>query len=143
MRTISPLTNVFDRMVTLSRAMDDVVGANGNESTWAPALDAGETEHGWVVDIDLPGVAPESVDVVFDRNALTVRGTRQRADTEKSRPGIRERAMGAFERTLRFPQHVDSEKISAEFRHGVLTITVPKAESARPRKIAVQGNGIR
>ncbi|MBK8247302.1 MAG: Hsp20/alpha crystallin family protein [Gemmatimonadetes bacterium] len=143
MRTISPLSNVFDRMVTLSRAMDDAVGSTNGDPTWAPSLDASETEHGWVVDIDLPGVAPESVDVVFDRNALTVRGTRQRVDGEKSRAGIRERAMGAFERTLRFPQHVDSEKISAEFRHGVLTITVPKAESARPRKISVQADAVR
>lgn len=137
MRTISPLTNVFDRMVTLSRAMDDAVGANGHEPTWAPSLDASETEHGWIVEVDLPGVAPESVDVVFDRNALTVRGTRQRVESEKARAGIRERAVGTFERTLRFPQHVDSEKIGAEFRHGVLTITIPKAESAKPRKIAV------
>lgn len=140
MRTISPLTNVFDRMVTLSRAMDDAVGTGTGDPTWAPSLDASETEHGWVVDIDMPGVAPESVDVVFDRNALTVRGTRQRVEGDKTRAGIRERAMGAFERTLRFPQHVDSEKISAEFRHGVLTITVPKAESARPRKISVQAD---
>jgi HSP20 family protein len=138
MRTVSPLSNVFDRMVTLSRAMDDAIGQpNNGEVNWTPVLDASETEHGWVVEVDLPGIAPESVDLTFDRNALTIRGARQRVESEKSRAGIRERAMGTFERTLRFPQHVDSDKIGAEFRHGVLTITVPKAESARPRKIAV------
>lgn len=142
MRTASPLTNVIDRMVTFSRAMDDAVGqpANGGDATWAPALDATETEHGWNVTVDLPGVGSESVDVTFDRNTLTVRGSRQRVEAEGTRAGIRERAMGTFERSLRFPQHVDSEKISAGFKDGVLTITVPKAESAKPRKIVVGGN---
>jgi HSP20 family protein len=139
MRTISPLTNVIDRMVTFSRAMDDAVGQsmNGGETTWAPALDATETEHGWNVTVDLPGVVAESVDVTFDRNTLTVRGIRQRVESEGTRAGIRERAMGTFERSLRFPQHVDSEKIGASFKDGVLTITVPKAESAKPRKVVV------
>ncbi len=139
MRTMSPLTNVIDRMVTLSRAMDDAVGTStpGAAPTWAPALDATETEHGWTVTLDLPGVTPEAVDITFDRNTLTVRGTRQVVDADGARPGIRERASGAFERSLRFPQHVDSEKISAGFAQGVLTITVPKAESAKPRKIVV------
>ncbi len=139
MRTVSPLTNVFDRMVTLSRAMDDVIGTptNGSVPTWAPSLDATETEQGWVVTVDLPGIAPESVDVTFDRNTLTVRGSRERVESENTRAGIRERAMGTFERSLRFPQHVDGEKISAAFEHGVLTITLPKAESAKPRKISI------
>lgn len=139
MRTVSPLTNVIDRMVTLSRAMDDAVGqsTNGGETTWAPALDATETEHAWNVTVDLPGVLAESVDVTFDRNTLTVRGARQRVESEGTRAGIRERAMGTFERSLRFPQHVDSEKIGASFKDGVLTIIVPKAEGAKPRKVVV------
>ena len=128
MRTMSPFNNVIDRMVTLSRAMDDVIGApangglptNGSVPTWAPSLDATETEQGWVVTVDLPGIAPTTVDVTSDRNTLTVRGSRERVESENARAGIRERAMGTFERSLRFPQHVDGEKISAGFEHGVL-----------------------
>lgn len=142
MRTLTPMNNVFDRMVTLSRAMDDALGlANGSEATlsWIPALDTAETEHGYEVSIDLPGVKPEAVDVLFDRNTLTVRGTREvPSEKDTTRVYIRERVHGAFERQLRFPQHVEGDKIAANFSSGVLTIQVPKAESAKPRKIAVK-----
>lgn len=140
MRTASPLANVFDRMVTLSRAMDQAFPANNghNLTRWTPAVDAVENDHAYVVTMDLPGLAPGDVDVTFDRNTLTVTGNRQAAQAEENaRAFYAERVSGAFERSLRFPQHVDSDKISATFANGVLTITVPKAESAKSRKIAV------
>lgn len=141
MRTATPLNSVFDRMVTLSRAMDDAFNAPANGhgvTSWSPALDTAETEAAYLVSVDLPGVTAGQVDVHFERNTLTIRGTRvaQNSDSEP-RPFIRERVFGSFARSLRFPQHVEGDKISAAFANGVLTVTVPKSESAKPRKVEI------
>ena len=142
MVTVTPLNSMLDRVVTLSRAMDQAF-ANGvsQTATWVPALDAVETEHAYVVSIDLPGLAQEHVDIEFDRNTLTVRGNREQqlSNKEGTRVFFDERAWGAFERSLRFPQYVEADRISAEFANGVLTITVPKSEAAKPRKILIAG----
>jgi len=111
---------------------------------WTPALDAWETEQAFVVQLDLPGLTANQVDVNFDRNTLTVRGTRGSTIPSVENGEIRvffaERAPGAFSRSLRFPQYVEASKIEASFDNGVLTITVPKAETAKPRKIEIAAN---
>ena len=146
MITVSPLNGVLGRMATLSRAMDDVIGRTDeslNNSYWVPAMDAWETEQAFVVQLDLPGLAPEQVDVSFDRNTLTVRGTRSDtipSDKSEKRVFFVERAPGAFSRTLRFPQYVEASKIEASFSNGVLTVTVPKSDAGKARKISVSAN---
>jgi HSP20 family protein len=141
----TPLNSVLDRMVTLSRAMDEAFhngdAASQSQQYWVPALDAWETEHSFMVQLDLPGLSPENVELSFDRNTLTVRGTRpatiQAPEKGELRVFFNERAYGVFTRSLRFPQWVEADKISATFENGVLTISVPKAEAAKPRKIAI------
>jgi HSP20 family protein len=149
MVTVSPLNSVFNRMVTLSRAMDDAPGRvedtpNGGGQYWVPALDAWETDQAFMVQLDLPGVNAGDIDVNFDRNTLTVRGTRHStiATPEKgeTRVFLAERALGAFSRSLRFPSWVDAARITASFEHGVLTVSVPKADTAKPRKIEIGSN---
>jgi HSP20 family protein len=147
MVTITPLNTMLDRMVTLGRSFDqalattDVTGNGSAAVSWVPALDAYETEHAYVVQIDLPGVSADQVDVSFERDTLTVRGTRARtvngAEKEGTRVFFAERERGAFSRSLRFPQHVQGDKIDATFTNGVLSISIPKAESAKPRKIQI------
>ena len=143
MTTISPLNGVLSRMATLSRAMDDVIGQTNeslNGQYWVPSMDAWETEQAFVVQVDLPGLTPEQVDVSFDRNLLTVRGTRSDTiptDKGEKRVFFVERSPGSFSRTLRFPQYVEASKIDAKFENGVLTVTVPKSEAAKPRKITI------
>lgn len=140
MRTVAPFNSVLDRMATLSRAMDEALNVQtANGQVWVPAVDAHETDQAYVVTIDLPGVRNETIDINFERNTLTVRGTRDREQTEEkdTRVFFREREWGAFERSLRFPHYVDGEKITANFSNGVLTVTVPKSDSARPRKISI------
>ena len=146
MVTMSPLNSVLNRMVTLSRAMDDVMArpddapAAGTQY-WVPALDAWETENAFLVQLDLPGMTAEQVEITFDRNTLTVSGTRSATIETPEKGEVRiffaERANGAFTRTLRFPQWVEATRIEAAFKDGVLTITVPKAEAAKPRKISI------
>src|SRR5690349_15040909 len=106
MLTVTPLNGVFSRMATLSRAMDDVY-ANGNGHAWTPTLDAWETEHAFVVQLDLPGLTADQVDVSFDRNTLTVQGKRAATlpatDKGEVRVFLSERVAGEFTRSLRFP----------------------------------------
>jgi len=146
--TISPFNTVLDRMVTLSRAMDEAFGGTNGEATsgvpqqyWVPALDAWETESAFHVQLDLPGLTSENVDISFDRNTLTITGNRpatiQAPEKGEVRVFFAERAYGSFQRSLRLPQYVMSDRIEATFDNGVLTITVPKAEEAKPRKIAI------
>ena len=145
MLTVSPLNGVLSRMATLNRAMEEVVSrgdeALGYGQFWTPTMDAWETEHAFVAQLDLPGLTKDQVEVNFDRNTLTVRGTRPSAIEQNEKGEARvffaERATGSFTRSLRFPQYVEASKIEASFNNGVLTITVPKAEAAKPRKIEV------
>ena len=146
MITVSPLNGVLSRMATLSRAMDDVIGRtdeNLNSSYWVPAMDAWETEQAFVVQLDLPGVTPEQVDVSFDRNTLSIRGTRSDtipSDKSEKRVFFVERSPGEFSRSLRFPQYVEASKIDAKYANGVLTVTVPKSDAGKARKISVSTN---
>lgn len=149
MITVTPLNGVLSRMATLSRAMDDVVGRadefpGDTGQYWTPAMDAWETEQAFVVQLDLPGLNPDQVDVTFDRNTLTIRGTRPATIPSVEKGDLRvfftERAQGGFSRTLRFPQYVEANRIDASFANGVLTVTVPKAETAKARKIAIAAN---
>lgn len=142
MVTVTPLNTMLDRVVTLSRAMDQALAnGNGQVSSWAPAIDAVETDQAYLVSIDLPGLTAENVDINFEKNTLSVRGMREQTSTnqEGARVFFAERDWGAFQRSLRFPQHVEGDRITAAFTNGVLTITVPKSEGAKPRKIAITG----
>ena len=145
MLTVSPLNGVFSRMATLNRAMEEVIGRAEDSSLgaqyWTPNMDAWETEQAFVVQLDLPGLTRDQVEVNFDRNTLTVRGTRSATIPESEKGELRvffaERLPGTFSRTLRFPQYVEASKIEAAFTNGVLTVTIPKSEAAKPRKIEV------
>jgi HSP20 family protein len=146
MITVSPLNGVLSRMNSLSRAMDDVVGradeySNGNGQYFVPAVDAWETEQAFVIQVDLPGVTSDQVEVTFDRNTLAIKGTRGATlpapEQGEKRVFFAERTQGHFGRTLRFPQWVEAGRIEAKFADGVLTVTVPKSEAAKPRRIQV------
>ena len=144
MITVSPLNGVFGRMATLNRAMEEVIGRSEDSpfgQSWTPNMDAWETEQAFVVQLDLPGLTRDQVEVSFDRNSLTIRGTRTAtipaAEKGELRVFFAERSPGSFSRTLRFPQYVEASKIEAAFTNGVLTVTIPKSEAAKPRKIEV------
>ena len=145
----SSFDTMFDRMLTLSRAMDEAVSQGRPENIdtparpqlWLPPVDIYETESAFVVEADLPGVHEENVNIQFDRNALTISGTRAATlpakETSQLRVFSAERLSGTFSRSVRLPEHVDADKIEASFRDGVLTVTVPKAAGARARTIPI------
>ena len=133
----------IDRMLTLNRALDQAFNGFGNSRVWVPALDVAERGDAYVVHAELPGVSPDQVDVRFEQNVLTIHGTKPASFDVNNDGEVRvfaaERVHGSFERSIRLPEFVDSERIDASFTNGLLTITVPKAQTAQPRKITIRG----
>lgn len=137
------LNSTLDRMLTLNRALDEALAANRPTGrSWVPAMDIAERAEHYTIQVDLPGVSPADVEVAFEQNVLSLRGSKRTALDEKTedayRLHARERVSGSFERALRLPETVDADRIEASFADGVLTITVPKAKAAHPRRIAVR-----
>jgi HSP20 family molecular chaperone IbpA len=101
-----------------------------------PPVDIYENQDGLVVKADLPGVAQENMDVRVENNLLTIRAKSQHL--AQGEPIYREYGLVSFFRQFELNERVDQGKISAELNHGVLTLHLPKAEEAKPRKIDVK-----
>ena len=123
----------LDRMLTFNRVFDQAFNGVGSR-VWVPALDVAERGDAYVIHVELPGVSPDQVDVSFEQNVLTIRGTKPASFDVAA-----ERVHGGFERAVRLPEFVDAERIEAQFTNGLLSVTVPKAKAAQPRKITVRG----
>ena len=137
------LGSSLDRMLTLNRALDQAFNGVAGSRVWVPALDVAERGDAYVIHAELPGVSPDQVDVSFEQNVLTIRGTKPASFDVAAEGELRmfaaERVHGSFERSVRLPEFVDAENIEANFTNGLLTVTVPKAQAAQPRKITIRG----
>ena len=104
----------------------------------AMPMDAWRDGNSFVVELDLPGIAPESIDLNVERNVLTVRG--ERAGREDDTEWLAsERPRGVFSRQLFLGESLDVDHVDATYEHGVLTLRIPVAEKAKPRKIEIGG----
>lgn len=124
----------------INRVFSDVFERNEESSltTWAPAVDIFETEHELVVKADLPDVKPEELDVRVENNILTIRGERKFEKKVNESNYLRvERSYGAFTRSFSLANTVNSEAIKAAYKNGVLTLSIPKREEAKPKQIKV------
>ena len=124
-----PLSALTDRLDWLRDEM---------EPSFYPPLNAWEEGDAIKVEAEIPGVKIEEVEVSFDNGELTLKGEKKFEGNESATLHRRERLYGSFTRTLRLPWEVMAEKISAELKDGVLTVTLPKAEAAKPRKVSVK-----
>lgn len=115
---------------------DQLVQAPG--AGWTPAMDFAETTDAYVIRADLPGVDPKGLELSVANGALEIKGERAVEAGEGLDWHRRERRAGAFSRTVNLPGEVDASKVTAESRNGVLTVTLPKREELRPRKIEVK-----
>jgi HSP20 family protein len=107
----------------------------------SPALDVADEDDRYRIEIELPGVSEDAVDVSVANNVLTIGGEKQRAEVpENAKVFRRETWYGSFQRTLSLPRTVDADQISAQMKNGVLTLTLPKREEEKPRKIEVSLN---
>jgi HSP20 family protein len=123
----------------MSRQYDDDLTTRGS---WIPAVDIYQTDnHTLVLKVELPDVAREDIDLRVENNTLTITGQKQRDKAVKEDQYHRiERTFGSFSRTFTLPPTVDAGKIGAEFKNGVLTVTLPLREDAKPRQIQVTVN---
>jgi HSP20 family protein len=133
-RDVAPLNEV-------DRLFRQMLGGSESPATagaFAPALDVEEDEDAYTLHVELPGVPAADVEVSLEENVLTVSGERRFYD-EKSTDTFRriERAVGRFHRSVRLPDRVNGDGVTATAKDGVLTIVVPKAEEAKPRRISV------
>jgi HSP20 family protein len=109
-----------------------------NLTSWAPAVDIYETEHELVVKADLPEVDPKELDIRVENNLLTIRGERKFEKQVNEDNYLRvERAYGSFSRSFSLANTVNAEAIKADYQNGVLTLTIPKREEAKPKQIKV------
>ena len=142
MLTQRTLGTSLDRMMSLNRAFDQALGGAAGSRVWVPAMDVAERGDAYVVNLELPGVSPEQVEVAFEQNVLTVRGTMPASHDTSTEGELRlfaaERVSGSFERSVRLPEYVDADRIEARFLNGLLTISIPKAEAAKPRRIELK-----
>jgi HSP20 family protein len=110
-------------------------------TTWAPSVDIYETPNELVVKADLPDVNEKDIDIRVENNLLTIRGERKFEKSVSEENYLRvERTYGAFSRSFSLPNTVDAEKIGAEYKNGVLTVTLPKREESKPRQVKVTVN---
>lgn len=116
---------------------DEDMGRRGN---WVPAVDIYETEgHDIILKAELPDMTREDIEVTVENNTLTMKGERKLpADVKEEHFRRVERAYGAFTRSFTLPNTVDASKVSAEYKHGVLTVKLPYREEAKPRTINVE-----
>lgn len=122
----------------INRFWGDVAPPNGQGNAWYPSVDVEETENTFVVHAELPGVKREDIKVGMEKNVLTIEGERKiEAAQEGKHYTRRERAFGSFKRSFTIGTEVDADKITAEYKDGILTVRLPKAEKVKPRQIEV------
>lgn len=127
------------------RLLDDVMGASLGGSTavrsFAPSVDVRSDESSLCYELDVPGVKMEDLDIEYENGVLTVSGERKFSSREsKSQRVMLGRSYGRFEQQFAVPEWADVDKLEARLEDGVLTITMPKRESARARKIRILGS---
>jgi HSP20 family protein len=136
----------FDRWATLRDELNSLFelpsAGNLNRqaqlfSGWTPALDLYQNNDNVVAVIELPGMRKEDIDISLHDGLLTIAGERQSSSGEGENAERTERFSGKFRRSISLPTRVDSGKVSATYKDGILTVTLPKAEEAKPKKVEV------
>lgn len=127
----------------INRIFDDFFGGGYDTDRyvtgWSPLVDIKEENNAFVLHAEIPGVRKDGITLTVNNNTLTIRGEKKQESESKNANFYRiERSFGAFERSFTLPQSIASEKIEAAFENGVLTITLPKSEAAKPKEIPVR-----
>ena len=137
-----PFRELFDLQRGINRLFEDAASSGNSAavlSAWTPSVDVYEDENGFLIKCELPEVRREDVKVNLDNNVLSISGERK-FEHEEKREGYHrvERSYGQFYRSFTLPPNVNVEVINAEFRDGVLRLSIPKKEEAKPKQIQVK-----
>jgi HSP20 family protein len=130
------LDQLYDRM---NEIWDASTGTAQDVDRWVPLADVEETDDAYVVEVELPGVAEADIDIEVNGREVTVTGELK----ERERQGIlrrRTRRVGEFHYAVTLPGDIDADNVNAELQNGVLTVTVPKSQRAKPRRISIGGH---
>ena len=133
-------------MMGLRRAMDRLfddamVSSPGwdNVSRMELALDVSESDDAYTVRASIPGVNPDDIDITYNANTLTIKGEiKEEKEVQEARYHLRERRFGSFSRSINLPSKIDASGIQANYEKGVLTLNLPKAEEAKPKRIEIK-----
>jgi len=137
-------TDILSMQREINRMFDDFFRSDRDDSsllaaTWRPAVDITEEDDAFIAKVELPGVNKDDVKITMQDNVLTVRGEKKEEKKGKEGNAHRvERYYGSFQRSFSLPTTVKSDKIEAEYKDGILTISMPKAEEAKPKQIEVK-----
>ena len=134
----------FREMMTWRNAMDRMFEDFGGLETFKGnnlgiPLDIVENEDNYVVKASLPGINPDDLEITYNNNVLTLQGeVKDEKDVEQQHYHLRERRYGTFSRSISLPATINADQIEAHYDAGVLTLTLPKAEEAKPKRISVK-----
>jgi HSP20 family protein len=136
----NPVKEFIRNTTDLETEMEKLFGSNNRtESVFAPAVEITETKDAFQLEVDLPGLTKDDVKISIDKNVLTIQGERKaKAADEKNTYHHNERVFGTFRRSFNLSRLVKSEGIQAGYENGVLSLTLPKIEEAKPREIEVK-----
>ncbi len=133
------MERVFDRFMDESLLDMPTVWQRGNGQSNSLALDVAEQEDKFLVKASVPGINPEDIEITFTDGVLTIKGeTKDEHEVKEENYHLRERHYGSFMRRIALPTNIDADKIDATNENGVLTLTLPKAEDVKPRRIEVK-----
>lgn len=137
--TLNRLRSQFNQMFDQDLALFDGENTNIATSTWTPSVDIREEDDKYVFTADIPGVDPKQIEVTAENGMLTIKGERESEKKEEKKGYKRiERSWGSFYRRFSLPDNVDTGKIDARSKDGVLELSIPKTASAKPRKIDIK-----
>jgi len=133
---LSDLRNEIDRLFEIP--LSELARTSQLLSGWTPALDMHEDKENVIVQVELPGMKKEDIDISLHDGCLSISGERKSDETHRDSDVYREeRFVGRFQRTVELPAPVASDKVKAQYKDGVLTVTLPKTEEAKPKQIQV------
>ncbi|MGH9423644.1 MAG: Hsp20/alpha crystallin family protein [Thermoanaerobaculia bacterium] len=131
---------VFGLRREIDRLFEDTFSRGDGVNNWSPAVDVSESDKEVKLELELPGINPEDVEITADNNILTVRGEKRgdrKEGTEDSRYHIVERSYGSFTRSFQLPPGLDDSKIHADCNNGILSVRIPKTALPQPRRIEI------
>ena len=134
-----PMQQSFE--TAIDRLFEEALSSiNQSRQAWIPACNVYQDTNGLTIEMALPGLTPKDIDVQLEDGALTIKGSYSRTNEHKERSIlVHEFGRGSFERTISLPPIVDPQQTRASFKDGVLVVTCPMQEAAKPRRILIEG----
>ncbi|MCC7450385.1 MAG: Hsp20/alpha crystallin family protein [Anaerolineae bacterium] len=141
----TPMRDLVSMSEAMNRLFDEafIMPRDGGMSMTSPKVDVVENADNIIVKAEMPGFDPNNVDCRVEGNMLMLRGEyKQENEKQEGQYHMRERRQGSFARSIPLPTEVDADKANAEFENGVLTLTLPKNEAAKPKRISINAKSV-